>query len=446
MVHLRFKVVAGVLLALSLCSSSAWAQQEDETVYVKPDDVQETPAEIGSELVFDGRLSAKASFNVVSNSNVVGQNDGTSLLLGGSILGGLDLIMDRHKVKNTLTYNTSWARTPVIAEFVKNNDSVQLESLYNYFLADWVGPYGRLSFETSVFATERVTADAETYELILNDGTTETRVTDRLQLADPLNPFELFQSVGFFVEPVRKQAIQASVRLGFGARETLTEGVLVVQDDADTANVEVTELADTIQAGAEAFVGVEGVFPAQRVDYRIGATALVPFLTNADNGRSALELTRLGFNGAITFNVLDWMGLSYDVKLLDDPQILDETQVRNSLLLTFGHTFLERDDLEKPAPTEEEEPAQNAEALAVARQAMESAEERAEEAEARAEEAEERARRAEAQVDALEDELEAAQESLDEAQEQLERPPAEPEEATEQPPEAASPEEAPAQE
>jgi hypothetical protein len=384
-----------------------FGQEEGETEIIKKDDVKKEEDD-GRQDGFDGRLSTKATFNVVSNSNVVGQNDGTSLLLGGNLLGGLDFIEGDHKVSNTLSYNTSWARTPVIDEFVKNNDSIQLENLYNYFLTDWIGPYARLSFETSLFPTERVTADAQNYEITELDGGIDARTTDRLRLADPANPFELFQSAGIFLEPVRKQAIQAELRVGFGARETLASGVLVVQDDPDTAPVEVEELDDAIQAGAEAFLGAKGEFPEQRLSYRLGATALIPFVNNDDTDRSSVELTRLGFNGDITYNALEWLGLSYNVKVLDDPQLLNKTQVQNSLLLTFSYTFLEADDIEKPEPSKEETKPEPTEELEETKKKLEEAEDRAEKAEKRAAELEEQLEDTNQQLEQTEQELEDA--------------------------------------
>ncbi|MGM0557944.1 MAG: hypothetical protein ACQEVA_16280, partial [Myxococcota bacterium] len=415
--RLLFGLVAASLL---LGSSSVLAQEEGETEIVKEDDVKKE--EDGErEDGFDGRLSTSATFNLVSNSNVVGQNDGNSVMLGGNILGGLDFTEGKHKVSNTLTYNTSWARTPVIAEFVKNNDEIQLENIYNYFLTDWIGPYARLSFETSLFPTERVTGDQKNYEITRLDGGVDTEVTNRLRLADPVNPFELFQSAGIFLEPVRRQAIQAMLRVGFGARETLANGVLIVQDDPNSANIQVQELDDVIQAGAEAFLGAQGKFPEQRIDYRLGATAMIPFINNSDTDASAVDLTRLGFNGALTFNALDWLGLSYDVNVLSDPQMLDKVQVQNSVLLTFNYTFLEADDIKKPEPSEEEEEAPApTEELEKTKKELEEAEQRAAEAEERAGELEEQLENAQQDVETSRQQLEEAEEATEEAEDATE--------------------------
>ena len=416
MVFAKRVLFALVAASLLLGSSAALAQEDGETEILKKDDVKKEENKSGRPDGIDGSLSAEGTFNAVSNSNVVGQNDGISLLLGANLSAGLDLIDGDHVVSNTLTYNTSWARTPVIDEFVKNNDSIQLENLYNYFVTEWFGPYGRLSFETSVFPTERVTADPVDYDLPPYGEVDPDRSTRRLRLAEPFNPFELFQSAGVFIEPVRAQALQMELRVGFGARETLADGVLVVQDDSNTSNrIEVVELDDAIQAGAEAFLGAKGKFPEQRLSYRAGGTMLMPFINNDDTDRSSVELTRLGFTGDITYNALEWLGVSYNVKVLDDPQLLNKTQVQNSVLLTFSYAFFEAEEGIEPPPSKEGD-----EEKPVPTEELEKAEKRAQEAEERAEEAEERAEEAEERAAELEEELEDAQQQAEQSEQQLE--------------------------
>lgn len=333
----RMGLAVGVgLMALS-SASVAVAQDADVPQYVGQEPV------IGDEQPqgFSGQLGVEASFNLVSNQNVIGQNEGTSLLLGGALSGGLDYFEGRHQWRNTLLYNTSWTRSPTLKNFVKNNDKVELESIYNYLLNDWVGPYARASVETSAFATELVSEEATGYLITREDGTVDGEVTDRLRVADPLSPLNLFQSVGVAMEPVRQEAVRATLRVGFGAREAFAQGVLAVQDDAATNDVELVELSDAYQAGAEAFIGVEGKFPERRIDYRIGATALVPFLNNDEQDRSPLDLTRIGMTGKVRVAIVDWMGLTYSLMVLSDPQLLEETQVQNSLLLTFNYTLFD---------------------------------------------------------------------------------------------------------
>ena len=291
-----------------------------------------------------GNLGVEASFNLVSNHNRVGQADGLSLHLGGGLNGDLDYFQGDHALRNTLNYNTSWARTPSLEKFVKNNDLAELESLYNYYITDWMGPFARASVETSAFRTNFVTPGQREYEITRIDGTTDTVTTDQLRLADPFRPIELFESVGVSLEPVRDERLSARMRLGAGGRQSFTRGVLSVTDEpsAEEAGT-VRELDNVIQAGAEAFVGLEGRFPEQRIQYRVGATSLVPLINNDETERTALELTRIGLTANARVALFDWMGLNYNLRVLNDPQLVEGVQVQNSLLLTFNYTLLDTD-------------------------------------------------------------------------------------------------------
>ena len=351
---------------------------------------------------FDGKLTLDSSFMFVDNDDVVGQNDGTSLLLSGALVGGLDYIDGRHELRNTLSWHSSWARTPVIDQFVKNNDVIQLEDLYYYYLTDWMGPFGRLDFKTSVFATNRVTAEPTDYRIDRLDGATDARSTAELRLADPVNPFELSQTVGFFAEPYREQPARVSLRLGFGAREMLSEGVLVVQDDPGTDPLEVQELDDVIQGGFDAFAGVAGEFPERRISYRVGGTAFVPVINSDDTGRTAWELTRLGATAGLNFNVFEWLSLSYDLMVLRDPQLLNATQVQNSLLLSLHYAFFERERVgDETAEATDEQDDEQEEEPPTLEEELAAAEARAQEAAREADQAKERARELEEQLERL---------------------------------------------
>lgn len=331
----KFTGLATFFLVLGLSATI----HAEELEYVEVDDAvfQGDEREQG----FHGSLGVEASFNLVSNRNVVGQNDGTSILIGGGLNGRLDYLRGRHVWRNTLSYNTSWARTPTLELFVKNNDLVELESLYNYHYLDWLGPFGRFNLETSVFPTFQIAEAPRDYLITRQDGSQLRNITDELQLAESFSPLSLFQSVGVALEPVRREQITTTFRLGFGARQTFADGVLAIQDVAGTESIEVRELEDAFQAGAEAFAGIQGRLPEQRITYRLGATALIPFLNNDDTARTPLELTRLGLTGTARIALFDWMGLTYSLRILNDPQLLDEAQIQNSLLLTFNYTLIE---------------------------------------------------------------------------------------------------------
>lgn len=412
------KWILASCVAGSVWSTTVSAQvvSKDVTEIVPDDEIKDLADK--SRKGFDGTLAIGANVNLASNSNVVGQDDGFSTLFGLSLTGGLDYLYKRHELRNTLKISESWARTPVLDEFVKNTDALELESLYNYFLLDWMGVFGRLGMSTTLFKSESITSDAQTYQITRNDGTVETLApTSRLELAGAFSPFTLNESLGVFAEPISEEALKLSIRVGFGARETFADGVLASQDDADTDNIELLELSSVFQGGAEGFVGVGGKFYDKRVSYSLGASLLIPFITNDDTDRSATDLARYGLVGEIGTSVFDWMSLIYQFRALRDPQLLDELQVQHALLLTFNYTFIQRDGgVAGPSVEEQLADAQRrlAEAEARCEEMLRDAEDEIEDAESakeaqdalRLEEAKQRAAKAEAEAKATQEQLE----------------------------------------
>ena len=93
-------------------------------------------------------LGVTATLSLADNSSVVGQVDGFSTLFGLGFTAGADYVRDQHLLRTSLTINEGFARTPVIDEFVKTNDTVKLEGLYNHFLTPDLGFYDRLAIAT----------------------------------------------------------------------------------------------------------------------------------------------------------------------------------------------------------------------------------------------------------------------------------------------------------
>ncbi len=360
------------ILACSLvglfASSSAFAQEPGVAEYVPEGEIKQMENEKRQGL--DGTLQVSANVNFVSNKSVVGQTDGLSMLFGIGLLSGLDYIHQRHEWRNTFQLNEAWSKTPVLNEFVKADDVASLESLYNYFLLSWFGLFGRVSAETALLRTWAVTAEPVDYAITNRDDETELREdVERLRLADPFQPLTLTQSIGAFAEPIQEPAINLSARLGFGLRETFANGVLVIQDDADTEGViEVDDLTNpntsvtVFQGGLEGFLGASGKFSNDRILYDFGLSALIPFLNNDPENRSATELTRVGVAASVGIGIFEWMSVNYKLRILRDPQLLDDLQVQNNLLLTFNYTFVERTEPDAPPePTEAEKNAEEAE-------------------------------------------------------------------------------------
>ena len=304
-------------------------------------------------------LGLTSTLALASNSSVVGQVDGFSTLFGLGITSGADYVNGRHLMRTSLTINESFARTPVIDDFVKTNDVVKLEGLYNYFLTKTFGLYGRLDFTTGIFTTTDIRGESTSWVEKVPGGMSIPLTTDgfRQKLAGSFAPFTVNESGGAFYEPLQKPTITLSFRAGIGGRHTFADSVLLIDDDDATPEVELSRLRNVHQLGAEAFAGAIGKFKDGKASYKAGLSILFPFVNNDKDDRTAGSLTRVGFEGALNFNIYSWMSLVYTLNVTRDPQLFakgdEKVQVQNSLLLTFQFTLVKKPEKAKE-PTKEE--------------------------------------------------------------------------------------------
>jgi len=346
-------VFTAIGIASALVASPAWAQ--DTTNYVPAGEIKQTET---APTGLDGALSIAANLALSQNDAVAGQVDGVSLLMGLSILGGVDYLDGPHEWRNTLQLTGAWARTPAVDEFLKTNDLFGVESLYNYFIIDWFGVFGRVAFASSMLPAEDVRSDEHFYSIKRKASATPevTPKQKRLELASPFQPATLSESLGLFVEPYRSPEVSVSFRAGIGARETFADGVLVIRDDDATLDtIEVEETADVYQGGAEAFLGVSGKLFEKRVTYLIGGAVMFPILNNDDQDRSIIDLTYVGANAAMSLALVEWMSVNYQFRAIYDPQLIGDVQIQNNLLLTFKYDFIQRREPPPPPPKVDKE-------------------------------------------------------------------------------------------
>jgi hypothetical protein len=325
-------------------------------------------------------LSVTSTVALTSNASVVGQVDGFSTLFGIGITGGSDYVEGPHLLRSTLSINESFARTPVVDDFIKTNDVVKLDGLYSYFVTPNLGGYGRLGLQTSMFPADDIRGVPTSWVEKVSGGTPIPRATNafRQRLAGALHPFTVNEAAGGFAELIHRTEINLSARVGIAGRHTLADGLLVADDDKTTPEIELIRLSNVHQLGVEAFAGANGKLDDGKATYRGGLSVLIPAINNDSANRSATALTRVALEGALTFNVYAWMSVVYNVAITRDPQLFpkdeEKVQIQNALLLTFQYTFARKKE-KPPEPTKEQQELQDAKDRAAA------AEKRAEEAE-----------------------------------------------------------------
>jgi len=289
---------------------------------------------------FSATVGSSVSFG--DNRKVVGQPNGSSWLMGLQFTGEANLLAGRNEWRNALSIKESFSRTPVIPEFVKASDEVKLDTIYIYrFLPPWLGVFGRAGFATSFFEGKDVRPTVVDYAI---QGRDKVFTNDRLKLTDPFKPFVLKESVGLVYTPVSSDPVTFEARVGFGGRHTFAEDQFVLADKPETIGlIEVNALSTVHQAGAEATLGAWGTAYDKLLTYKAQLEAMTPVVHTslpADDKRNALELTNVEFLVTLSFKLVSWASLDYQFKIMREPQVVDEWQMQNSLLLTFSYSLI----------------------------------------------------------------------------------------------------------
>ncbi len=326
--------------AVVLVSGHASAQEATE---ILPDQID--AGEVSDDSGWKYRLSLGANINFGSSSNVIGAADGSTWTVGANLDSGALLEEGNHEWRNSLLLSETFSRTPVIDEFVKSADSLQIESLYLFHVpsAAWFGPFARITIDTAILPGKDVRGADNTYVTTFLDGTTESTTATSFDLTDPFQPLTLSESVGVFVEPIKTDEITYELLAGFGAQEIFSSGQLAVADDDATPEIEVIELNDHNQAGAAALTSLYGSFDEGRVTYEVGGEVLIPFINDlpANDDRSAIDIANIQFFAGLSFQMVDWASVDYRFQAERQPLLLDEWQLQHALLLSFSYTFID---------------------------------------------------------------------------------------------------------
>ncbi len=346
---IRTLATLALLAPLGVVALTSTAAAQDETVK-KGDFVDDKVAAAQKEADadksgWDSSLSVGATFNIVDNRSVVGQVDGSTLTVGATLTGGLDYTSEFHNIDLNLQLNETFTQTPAIDEFVNTNDLLQIDGAYYFKIpkVDWLGPFARAELRTSIFPGYDIRAQERTYNITPADGGEVIVETgDRLRIRDPFAPLFFKESIGAFARPLTEDWLALEVRLGGGARQVFAAGQLAITDGAAApAVIQARELIDYNQIGAEAALIGKGSFQKKRITYSASLQALTPFYNSVATGdRGPLELTEVEFDGKISLKIVEWASLDYQLRVLRQPLLVDDLQVQNNLLLTFGYSLL----------------------------------------------------------------------------------------------------------
>jgi hypothetical protein len=151
----------------------------------------------------------------------------------------------------------------------------------------------------------------------------------------------LQETVGLFAQPLTLKAFSVEFKVGFSAKQIFADSQLAVDDDKDTDPVEIKELSNAFQGGPAVGLDLKGQVLDGKIAYYAGAELMFPVINNDDSGLGVGEMMNFIAEAGVSFKIVSWASLDYKLKVLREPQVLDEYQIQNNLLLTFSYALVE---------------------------------------------------------------------------------------------------------
>ncbi len=287
-----------------------------------------------------GKLTLGATGSWSQNSNVVGSPDGATVQLGTLIDGLLEHVEGQGTWSSTLKIQEAQARTPVIDSWTKSSDLLDLTSMYFYRLKslDWVGPYGRVRGTTQAFAGELTKPAGYTVKYLRADGTTPTTTfagQKFTRLTDPFDPVMFGEAVGLFANPTESTAINVRLKIGAASQQLLTSGGFTLADDAKTPEIEVKQLRNAVQVGAEGEVALDGKIGSD-LSWKAKGAVFMPIYTSLANAATGIDALNTDVAAAVSYKLAKWLSVDYVLTAKKVPLVVDKWQVFNGVVLTTG--------------------------------------------------------------------------------------------------------------
>lgn len=348
------------LLTLCLCCGvflGAVAQAEEPVDAAKDANAAPESAkddQKGDRLFFS--IGTGVNFSLTDNRDVVGQTTGTSFLIGLNLLTKLEYYKVGHEVRTSLLVDEQFSYTPDLDRIIKSADKFALDAIYLYNIsADLWGPFAKAHFETQLFNGFLNTMRPEYY--VFPDGTTVAPF-DRLQISGSFDPIKISESAGLFVKPWTREWLKTELRAGLGGLHVIADTVYIAgAKDEATGRIPLTKVESFNQLGAAFAAVLSGTYKLEApITYGASADILVPFVYKDPAGRGAGELTNYTFAANAGVEVASWLSVGYRLSVVRMPQVSDDWQIQNNLLVSFRYSF-EKEVPEEAAPAAEPAPA-----------------------------------------------------------------------------------------
>lgn len=363
----------GTLLTLCVAMFAAQAASAQSIKEIVP-----TEVEVGKEFSDNFKANAKvgATLNFTNNRKFVGQLDGNAVNFGANVDTGYTLLRSGHDWRSQLKLMLSFSYGPPIERLLKSNDQFYFDTLYFYHPKgyEWLGPFARFTMESTMLDGTNNTETGNDY--VLDDGSVLKANSDRFTLTKSFSPITFKEAAGLYMRPIARPEIEMVFTIGFGASQVAMSGDQYTLGAYTAPAVAgkpgsyvVSKLNPYEQVGLAGGLNLKGVYEWKiKMTYSAFCEFMVPFYPEAPAGKDYGDMTNVDIGANLSFQLMSWATLDYVLKVVRQPQLLEDWQIQNMLMLTLGYSWSYDEKAKKAAAAEaakaEAEAAKTAEAAA----------------------------------------------------------------------------------
>jgi len=303
-------------------------------------------------------LNAGGSLELTNRHNVVGGTSGVIALIG--LFGHFSLVLDRDSHFLSVTSDLNLTLNDLaVASVASTQDRWEASALYAYQLGNpYVGPYGRASFSTRVFPgylNLDSDADTVTVNIARADGTMDTEVFGsaanqddlRIKVARSFAPFVLQEEVGANLRAANLDLLLLKLsvanRLGFGFRQGITNGLLVVDGGERGSSVDLVEVGNYDTLGP--VLGADATVTFARWLFGSGRFGMLVPLVDTDaagdsfGDRLLLDLAGTGGLRMPALTSFLFASFDYTFRLQKDGYVSPDVQFDHTLMGRINFTL-----------------------------------------------------------------------------------------------------------
>ncbi|RKY70699.1 MAG: hypothetical protein DRP97_03305 [Candidatus Latescibacterota bacterium] len=201
--------------------------------------------------------------------------------------------------------------------FRKYGDKVELKSSYSYRFFQRVGPYVRFAFDTKLFSSKHYFDKEQDY---VNAQGDTVRAASGAKLSPSFFPLHLKEGIGASLSICKSLRLNASLRAGYGARQTFVRDSYLLIGD------KLTPMKESHLTGMEVLLTSDA-----RVTSRIAINSEFDMLMPKSDPNAWVY----DWENRIRMFLTKWMSLDYTLDLFREEGV-DELQSEHRILVRFS--------------------------------------------------------------------------------------------------------------